>query len=75
MVIWNLLTFITVIARNFKTAKRLEEFKAFFEPKLDQPMLTREIKMDTKVIGTRVDLVEAEKVKVNQVVKSLFVEE
>ena len=38
-------------------------------------MLTREIKMDTKVIGTRVDLVEAEKVKVNQVVKSLFVEE
>lgn len=68
-------TFITVIARNFKTAKRLEEFKAFFEPKLDQPMLTREIKMDTKVIETRVELVEAEKVKVNQAVKNLFIEE
>jgi len=30
---------------------------------------------DTKVIETRVELVEAEKVKVNQAVKNLFIEE
>ncbi|GFZ26426.1 M1 family metallopeptidase [Lactobacillus corticis] len=61
-------TFITVIARIFKNAKRLQEFKDFFLPKLDQPMLTREIKMDVKVIETRVNLVEAEGAAVKQAV-------
>lgn len=57
-------TYITVISRVFKTADRLAEFKAFFEPKLNTPGLTREIEMDTKVIASRVALVQAEKTDV-----------
>ncbi|MEJ6401061.1 M1 family metallopeptidase [Nicoliella lavandulae] len=59
-------TFITVISRVFHTPERLAEFKAFFEPKLDTPGLTREIKMDIKSITTKVDLIESEKDAVNQ---------
>ncbi|MCV3295846.1 MAG: M1 family metallopeptidase [Oenococcus sp.] len=54
-------TYITVTAMVFKTADRLAEFKAFLEPKINTPGLTREIVMDTKVIASRVDLIEAEK--------------
>ncbi|MFB9769959.1 M1 family metallopeptidase [Lactiplantibacillus modestisalitolerans] len=61
-------TYITVTSRIFHTADRLAEFKAFFEPKLNTPGLTREIKMDTKVIASRVALVEAEKDAVNAAV-------
>lgn len=41
-------TYITVTSNIFHTPKRLQEFKAFFEPKVNTPGLTREIKMDTK---------------------------
>ena len=58
-------TYITSIAAVFKTPERLAEFKAFFEPKLDTPGLTREITMDIKVIESRVALIESEKEKVN----------
>ncbi|MFD1419644.1 M1 family metallopeptidase [Lactiplantibacillus songbeiensis] len=61
-------TYITVIAGVFRTADRLAEFKAFFEPKLNTPGLTREIQMDIKVITSRVDLVEAEAAAVNDAV-------
>jgi len=61
-------TYITVTAGVFRTAKRLAEFKAFFEPKLNTPGLTREITMDTKVIESRVSLIEAEQVAVNAAV-------
>ena len=61
-------TYITVVARQFRTAKRLEEFKTFFEPKLSDAMLTREIKMDIKFIAARVDLIESEKDAVNRAV-------
>ncbi len=54
-------TYITVIARIFKTQERLDEFKAFFADKLDQPALTREIKMDTEVIQSRVNLISRQK--------------
>ncbi|MFD1125549.1 M1 family metallopeptidase [Lentilactobacillus raoultii] len=64
-------TYITVIAGIFKTAQRLSEFKAFFEPKLATPGLTREIKMDTKVIETRVQLIEDEKQAVNEAVNTI----
>ena len=62
-------TFITVISRVFRTPERLKEFKEFFEPKLDVQLLHREILMDTKVIETRVDLIEAESSAVNAAVK------
>lgn len=58
-------TYITVIARVFKTSNRLAEFKAFFEPKLPTPGLTREIKMDISVIESRVNLINEEKDAVN----------
>ncbi|KRM43042.1 M1 family metallopeptidase [Lentilactobacillus parafarraginis] len=58
-------TYITVIASVFKTSTRLAEFKAFFEPKLPTPGLTREIKMDISVIESRVNLINEEKDAVN----------
>ena len=50
-------TFVTVIARYFKTKERLEEFKEFFTPKLKEAILTREIQMDTNLIAGRVALI------------------
>ncbi|MED4273942.1 M1 family metallopeptidase [Weissella confusa] len=61
-------TYITVTAAIFQTAERLAEFKAFFEPKLPTPGLTREITMDIKVVETRVALIEAEQEAVNAAV-------
>lgn len=58
-------TFITVTAQLFHTPTRLREFKAFFDPKLTVPGLTREIKMDTELIAGQVDLVEHEANAVN----------
>ncbi|WP_353485925.1 M1 family metallopeptidase [Apilactobacillus xinyiensis] len=58
-------TFITVTANVFHTSERFTEFKAFFEPKLNTPGLTREIKMDTKALASRVDLIESERDAVN----------
>lgn len=63
-------TYITVTAGIFQTAERLAEFKAFFEPKLPTPGLTREITMDIKVVETRVALVEAEQEAVNAAVRA-----
>ncbi|MBD5833192.1 MAG: M1 family metallopeptidase [Weissella confusa] len=63
-------TYITVTAAIFQTAERLAEFKAFFEPKLPTPGLTREITMDIKVVETRVALVEAEQEAVNAAVRA-----
>lgn len=63
-------TYITVTAAIFQTAERLAEFKAFFEPKLPMPGLTREITMDIKVVETRVALVEAEQEAVNAAVRA-----
>ncbi|MGV0167039.1 M1 family metallopeptidase [Furfurilactobacillus sp. WILCCON 0119] len=61
-------TFITVTARAFRTATRLAEFKAFFEPKLTVPGLTREIEMDIKVIEGRVKLIDDEQAAVNDAI-------
>ena len=58
-------TFITVTANIFHTEERLNQFKDFFEPKINTPGLTREIKMDTKVIETKVNLVKKEQSAVN----------
>lgn len=63
-------TYITVIAGVFRTEQRLAEFKAFFEPKLDTPGLGREIKMDTSIIASRVDLIKADGEAVNDAVKA-----
>lgn len=64
-------TYIAVISTIFHTPERLAEFKAFFEPKVNTPGLTREITMDTSVIESRVALVEKEKAAVNETVAGL----
>ncbi|MCH4171140.1 MAG: M1 family metallopeptidase [Lactobacillus sp.] len=61
-------TYITVIAGIFRTPARLAEFKAFFEPKIPTPGLTREITMDIKIIESRVALIQAEKAAVQSAV-------
>ncbi|KRL00486.1 M1 family metallopeptidase [Liquorilactobacillus capillatus] len=61
-------TYITVIASIFRTPQRLAEFKAFFEPKIETPGLTREITMDITVIESRVALIEHEKTAVNKAI-------
>lgn len=61
-------TFITVTTGVFHTPERLKEFKAFFEPKVNIPLLSREINMDVKVIESKVNLIEAEKDAVNAAV-------
>lgn len=65
-------TYITVASRIFRTPERLAEFKAFFEPKVNTPGLTREITMDIKVIDSRVALVEAQKDAVNVAVAKVI---
>ena len=65
-------TFITVTAGVFHTPERLTEFKDFFEPKINTPGLTREIKMDIKIIESKVALIDSEKAAVNATIaKSL----
>src|SRR5699024_9841891 len=59
-------TYITVTSMIFHTPERLAEFKDFFEPKVNTPGLTREIKMDIKIVEAKVQLVESEKDAVNK---------
>ncbi|AKP67439.1 M1 family metallopeptidase [Companilactobacillus ginsenosidimutans] len=62
-------TYITVAMSVFRTPERLQEFKAFFEPKINTPGLTREIKMDISIIESRVGLIQDEKDDVNAAIK------
>ena len=61
-------TYITVTSMVFHTPERLEEFKAFFEPKINTPGLTREISMDIKIVETNVNLIEDEKAAVAEAI-------
>ncbi|EJN55790.1 M1 family metallopeptidase [Loigolactobacillus coryniformis] len=65
-------TYITVIAGIFRTPARLAEFKAFFEPKINTPGLTREITMDIKVITSRVNLIAQEQAAVNTAIAEVI---
>lgn len=67
-------TYITVISRIFKTSQRLAEFKRFFTPKENDPMLKREIQMDEKVIASRVELIESEQATVNAAIAKTVAE-
>ena len=58
-------TYITVASGIFHTPTRLAEFKEFFEPKVNTPGLTREIKMDISIIDSKVALIEKEQAAVN----------
>ena len=67
-------TYITVISRIFKTSQRLAEFKRFFTPKENDPMLKREIQMDEKVIASCVELIESEQAAVNAAIAKTVAE-
>lgn len=67
-------TYITVISRIFKTSQRLAEFKRFFTPKENDPMLKREIQMDEKVIASRVELIKSEQAAVNAAIAKTVAE-
>ena len=63
--------YITIAANVFHTQKRLAEFKAFFEPKVNLPGLGREIQMDIESITSRVSLIEAEQHDVERTLDSI----
>jgi len=56
--------FVIYPANCFKTRERLNEYKAFFEPQLDDMAISRNIKMGMKEIAARIDLIEREKAAV-----------
>ncbi len=63
--------FVIYPANHFKTAQRLAEYKAFFEPKLDDMAISRNIKMGINEISARVDLIDKEKAAVSQALLAL----
>lgn len=52
----------------FKTPAKLAEYKAFFEPKLENPALKRSIEMAIKQIEARVTLIEQQKSSVESAI-------
>lgn len=56
--------FVIYPAANFKTQERLNEYKAFFEPKLDDMAISRNIAMGINEIEARVALITKEKAAV-----------
>ncbi|HSW65571.1 MAG TPA: ERAP1-like C-terminal domain-containing protein, partial [Bacillota bacterium] len=53
-------------ASAFNTRTLLEEYRAFFEPKADQPELTRNIKLGIEELETRVAWLERDLASVQQ---------
>ncbi|MGT2865660.1 M1 family metallopeptidase [Streptococcus fryi] len=61
--------FVIYPSARFKTQERLDEFKAFFEPQLDDMAISRNITMGIKEIAARVALIDKEKSSVEQALK------
>ena len=61
-------SFVISPAVVFKTEKRLAEYKAFFEPQLDDMAISRNISMGIKEIAARVELIKREKAAVEAAV-------
>ncbi|MGT2887294.1 M1 family metallopeptidase [Streptococcus didelphis] len=53
--------FVIYPANHFKAQERLDDYKAFFEPKLDDMAISRNIKMGINEITARVKLIEKDK--------------
>lgn len=62
--------FVIYPANAFKTADRLAEYKAFFEPQLSDMAISRNISMGIKEIAARVDLITREKEAVEKALKA-----
>lgn len=63
-------SFVISPAVVFKTEKRLAEYKAFFEPQLDDMAISRNISMGIKEIAARVELVSREKEAVEKAIRA-----
>ena len=63
-------SFVISPAMIFKTEKRLAEYKAFFEPQLDDMAISRNISMGIKEIAARVELVKREKEAVEKAIRA-----
>ncbi|MBP2623104.1 M1 family metallopeptidase [Streptococcus oricebi] len=62
--------FVIYPANVFKTAEKLAEFKAFFEPQLSDLSISRNISMGIKEIAARVELIEREKAAVQEAIQA-----
>lgn len=60
--------FVLIPAALFKTTERLEEYKAFFEPQLNDRALSRNITMGIKDISARIALIESNQIAVKQAI-------
>lgn len=65
-------SFVIIPANVFKTSERLAEYKAFFEPQLDDLSISRNITMGIKEIAARITLIEKEKAAVEQTIVNTF---
>ena len=61
--------FVIYPASLFKTVDRLQEYKDFFEPQLDDMAINRNISMGIKEISARVALIEREKAAVEAAIR------
>lgn len=59
-------------ANIFKTEKRLEEYKAFFEPQLNDLSISRNIMMGIKEISARINLISREKELVEETLSNVL---
>ena len=63
-------SFVISPAVVFKTEERLAEYKAFFEPQLNDMAISRNISMGIKEIAARVELVNREKEAVEKAIRT-----
>lgn len=63
--------FVIYPANTFKTPERLEEYKAFFEPQLDDMAISRNITMGIKEISARINLINTSKAAVESALAEL----
>ena len=63
-------SFVISPAVVFKSEERLAEYKAFFEPQLDDMAISRNISMGIKEIAARVELVKREKEAVEKAIRA-----
>ena len=63
-------SFVISPAVVFKTEEKLAEYKAFFEPQLDDMAISRNISMGIKEIAARVELVKREKEAVEKAIRT-----
>lgn len=63
--------FVIYPANTFKTPERLEEYKAFFEPQLDDMAISRNITMGIKEISARINLLNTSKAAVESALAEL----